>query len=212
MRLANHIDSPLIGKTINQVEKVPGIGVKAAEGMRESIKQHASVLERIFKKPINIGKSIGKELETNTGSLLKTVTGTGPVAMGVKKYFRGDRLAKYLEKNGKVPSNWLSYWWNIVYKGSRDRKAYIRKFIMANNLLDTFGIPSITTFEERFENDADFRDELARNPAFSNLVGNVTTEDELSMIGSRSENAPTKTGGFGKFFGLQFLKNLAQSL
>jgi hypothetical protein len=212
MRLANHINSPLIGKTINQVEKVPGIGGKAAEGMRESIKQHAGVLGKIFGKPINIGKSIGKELETNAGSFLKTVRGGGPVAMGIKKHFRGERLAKYLEKNGKVPSNWLSYWWNIVYKGSRDRKAYIRKFIMANNLLDVFGIPSLTAFEERFENDADFRTELAQNSAWTGLVGDMTNEEELSMIGSKAVGVSDKMGGFGKFFGLQFVKNLAQSL
>lgn len=212
MRLANHIDSPLIGKTINQIEKVPGIGGKAAEGMRESIRQHASVLGRIFNKPINIGKSIGKEIQTNKGSLLKTVTGRGPVAMGIKKHFRGQRLAQYLEKNGKVPSNWLSNWWNIVYKASRDRKAYVRKFIMANNLLDMFGIPSITTFEERFENDEDFRNQLAENPQFSNLVGEMTTEQELAMLNSDGESTGSKMGGFGQFFGLEFVKNLAQSL
>jgi hypothetical protein len=211
MRIANHIDSPLIGKTINQVEKIPGIGGKAAEGMRESIKQHAGVLQKIFNKPINIGKSIGKELETNAGSFLKTVRGSGPVAMGIKKHFRGERLAKFLEKNGKVPSNWLSYWWNIVYKGSRDRKAYIRKFIIANNLLDTFGIPSLTTFEERFENDSDFRTELSQNPLFSGLVGSVTTDDELSIINSKADNTP-KQSGFAKFFGLPMLKIMAQSL
>jgi hypothetical protein len=212
MRLANHIDNPLIGKTINQVEKVPGIGGKAAEGMRESIRQHASVLGGIFKKPINIGKSIGKEIDINKGSFLKTVTGTGPVAMGIKKYFRGERLAKYLEKNGRVPSNWLSYWWNIVYKGSRDRKAYIRKFIIANNLLDAFGIPSLTTFEERFENDANFRAELAQNSAWSGLVGDITTDDDLDIINSKSGKAPKKMSNITKFFGLNFLKNIAQNL
>jgi len=212
MRLGNHINNPLIGKTINGLEKVPGIGTKAADGMRTAVKEHANVLQRIFNKPIDIGKSIGKELDTNSGSFLKTITGRGPVGMGIKKHFRGERLAKYLKDNGKVPSTWLSHWWNIVYKGSRDRKAYIRKFIMANNLLDTFGIPSITTFEERFENDSSFREKLANNPLFSKLVGDVSTEKDLTDLGVGQKKPDGGISGFSKSIALQFLKNIAQSL
>jgi hypothetical protein len=214
-RLANHIDSPLIGKTINQVEKVPQIGPKAAEGMRESIRQHASVLGRIFNRPINIGKSIGKELTTNSGSFLKNITGRGPVAMGVKKYFRGQRLAKYLEKNGRVPSNWLSYWWNVVYKGSRDRKQYVRNFIMANNILDMFGLPSMSAFESKFENDANFREELANNDKFTELVGNVTTNHEMDIFNREStllSDTPKKSTFYSKALGLELIKKLAQGL
>jgi hypothetical protein len=187
MRLVNHIDEPLIGKTIQQVEKVPGIGRNAANGMREAVQQHANVLQRIFRRPINIGKSIGKEFADNSGSFLKTATGRGPVAMGIKKYFRGERLSKYILKNGKAPSNWVSTWYHIVYKGSRDRKAYARKFIIANNLLDFFGLPNIAAFEDRLENNADFRKRLAEDPRFTELVGETTSEQELKRINDETD-------------------------
>jgi hypothetical protein len=211
-RLGNHIDNPLIGKTINRIEKVPKIGKPAAEGMRDAIKEHASVLSKILNKPISIGKSIGKEIATNPGSLGKTILGRGPVGMGIKKHFRGERLAKYIEKNGKEPSTWLSYWWNIVYRGQKDRRAYVRNFIVANNLLNFFGIPSLSAFENKFENDEDFRDQLANDPRFSSLVGETTNETELSRINGMTSNESNSPGFFGTLFGLGFLKKIAQGL
>jgi hypothetical protein len=212
MKFGNHINNPLIGKTINQIEKVPTIGGKIAGGMRKSIKEHANVLERIFKRPIDISKSIGAEIKTNKASLLKTVAGKGPVAMGIKNHFRGERLAKYIEKNGREPSNWLSNWWNVVYKGRRDRKAYVKKFIMANNLLRFFNLPSFSDFEKKFETDADFRTQLANNPKFTDMIGEYTDSSDLDIINSQSIKQPEKSGGFGRFLGLGFLKNIAQSL
>ncbi len=214
-RLGNHINNPLIGKTINQVEKVPKIGANAANGMRESIKQHASVLERIFRKPIDISKSIGKEIATAKPSALKTMIGQGPVSQGIKKYFRGERLAKYVEKNGAKPSNWVSYWYNIVYKGRRDRKAYIKKFIMANNLLAFFGLPSFSAFEHKMETDEDFRTRIANDPTMSDLIGRTTDEGDLDDINNSLGISDRKKSGFEKFgqmMGIGLLKKLAQNL
>jgi hypothetical protein len=214
-RLGNHINNPLIGKTINQVEKVPKIGANAASGMRESIKQHANILERIFRKPIDISKSIGKEIVKAKPSILKTAIGQGPVSQGIKKYFRGDRLAKYVEKNGAVPSNWVSYWYNIVYKGRRDRKAYIKKFITANNLLAFFGIPSFSAFENKMENDEAFRTRIANDPTMSDLIGRITDKEDLDEINNSLGISNRKKSGFEKFgqmMGIGLLKKLAQNL
>lgn len=214
MRLENHINSPLIGKTINKLENVPGIGTTAAAGLRTSITQHAGVLGRLLDKPINISKSIGKEIKTNSGGLLKTMVGKGPVAQGIKKHFQGDRLARYIEKTGKVPSNWLSNWYNIVYKGSTDRKNYVKKFIIANNILNLFGLPNLSAFEEKFETDSNFREELAKNKSFSELVGNTTTEEQLNTINNATEGLKKDTGveKLSKALSLGFLKRIAQQI
>lgn len=213
-RLENHINSPLIGKTINSLEKVPGIGQTTASGLRASITEHANVLQRILKKPIDISKSIGREISTNQGGVLKQLVGKGPVAQGIKKHFQGERLVRYIEKTGKVPSNWLSNWYNIVYKGSRDRKKYVRKFIMANNILHMFGLPSITAFEEKFENDSKFREALAKNKLFSNLVGETTTEEQLNAINNASKSSGKDSGlsAISTALSLGFLKKIAQQM
>jgi hypothetical protein len=119
-------------------------------------------------------------------------------------------------KHGKAPSNWVSTWYHIVYKGSRDRKAYVRKFIIANNLLDFFGLPNIASFEERLENDASFRERLAEDPRFTQLVGETTSEQELNRINDESEEGgERKKYGFFDMMsdGMKFslFKKIAQS-
>lgn len=211
-KFGTHINDPRIGKTINKIEKSKKFGPDVANGLRETLNQHAGVLSKIFNKPIDISKSIGREIAKNEGGLIKTITGRGPVSMGIKNYFRGNRLAKYIEKNGKAPSNWLNNWYNIVYLGSIDRKQYVKNFISANNLLAVFGLPSLSAFENKFENDENFRNMLANNEKFTNLVGQTTSPEDLKMIERNTPEIPSLVGSeFGKMMGFGLMKKIAQS-
>jgi len=213
-RTAKYINNAKIGKTINSIEKLPKFGPQMAEGMRTGIKEHAGILQRILRKPIDISKSIGRELDKGTNSFFKNITGRGPVAMGIKKNFRDERLAKFIAKRGHAPSTWLSHWWHVVYQGSRDRKAYIIKFIMANNMLELFGLPSIESFERKFETDGNFRNQLANNPLFSGLVGDTTTDADLASI--ESEDGASQKGSslspLAQMMTMNVVKNFANKL
>jgi hypothetical protein len=58
LRLENHIDKPIIGKLLNQLDEVPKIGPKAANGLRSSLQGLANVLSRLLQKPISIATAI----------------------------------------------------------------------------------------------------------------------------------------------------------
>lgn len=213
LRLENHINKPVVGKVINQIERVPKVGPQAAKGLRESITQHAGILGRLLNKPINIAKSIGKEISTSKPSMLKSLVGRGPVAMGIKKHFQGQRLARFIEKNGQRAPNWLERWW--VVAGARyDRRAYMKHFIIANNLLEKFGLPNFESFIDLFQRDENFRNELANDEAFTEMVGNMTTEGELGMINQQAQKSESGSGMnmFTAAMGMNLLKKLAQSL
>lgn len=209
--LATHITNPKLGQQLNNLAKVPG-GKQAADGLYASLKQHAGILSRITQRPIDIAKSIGYEIRTTKSSFLGTLAGRGPVAMGIRKQFQRENLIKYIQKNGQAPSTWLSHWYHIVWKGRADRREYIKKFIIANNLLSFFGIPSFSSFERKFESDASFREKVAAHPAFANLVKGTTDDDDLNTINQAA--APEVDSGIFKFaqsLSLGLLKKVAQS-
>lgn len=193
-KVAELAKSPSVAKTVDNLSKINmSWGQKLKEG-----------LSSLTKFPV-----VG-----STKAGIDAVKAGEKFSAGLKNYFRGEKLASYVAKKGIEPQSFISKWWlNVAARGAR-RNAF-RKFIMANNLLDRFGIPSLTTFEERIANDENFRKRLSEDPQFSNYVGqNMSQEDLSSFEGQREPN--TSSGLFGNVFGgamsLAMLKNLAQKM
>jgi hypothetical protein len=198
--MGQYFTSPSITTTISQVEKVPGMGPKWANGMRQAVAENTSVLARL-KQPINMGKAVGKEIAAG-----------GKFSTGFKTFFRDQALAKYVAKKGMEPSNWLSKWWYVVRRGRKDRRDMVKYFVMANGLLATFGLPSFADFEDKMTNDAEFREKLANDPKFSKMVSGSVDSNELAQIegGSTSDNSSSGGGLLGAGMSLGMLKTLAK--
>ena len=126
----------------------------------------------------------------------KEVIGGGRFNTGLKDYFRGERLSKYFAKHGVLPENGIKRWWLNIQAGG-DRRAAFRKFIIANNLIAYFGIPSLTTFEEKLSNDAEFRKKISNDPKISDYIAQNYNENEESKTSStnsdKSSTASTKS-------------------
>ena len=199
VKIGEHLTSPVVGKTISQIEKVPGMGPKWANGMRQSVAEHTSVLSRL--KPVQMGKAIGKEISAG-----------GKFSTGYKTFFKDQALAKYVAKKGMAPKTWLGNWWNVVRKGRKDRRNMVKYFVISNNLLDTLGLPSFEAFEDKMSNDSAFREKMANDPQFSKMVSSSVTPEELSQIegGSTSNTESGKSGLLGGAMSLGMLKTLAQ--
>jgi hypothetical protein len=175
------------------------MGTKWANGMRQSIAEHTSVLGRL--KPVQMTKAIGKE-----------VAAGGKLSTGFKTFFRDQALAKYVAKKGMEPKTWLSNWWNVVRKGRKDRRDMVKYFVIANGILNKFGLPNFTAFEEKMSTDAEFREKLANDPQFSKMVSGSVDSNELSQSEGGSSTNKSNSGG-GLLVGgmsLGMLKSLAQ--
>jgi len=196
IKMGQYFTSPVIGKTISQIEKVPGMGPKWASGMRQSIAEHTSVLGRL--KPVQMTKAIGKE-----------VIAGGKFSTGYRTFFRDQALAKYVAKKGMEPKTWLGNWWNVVRRGRKDRRDMVKYFIIANGVLDAFGLPNFTAFEEKMSNDAEFREKMANDPQFSKMVSSSVDSEELAQI---EGGAKSNDGGglLGAGMSLGMLKTLAK--
>jgi hypothetical protein len=87
----------------------------------------------------------------------------------------------------------------------------VKYFIISNNLLTTFGLPSFEAFEEKISGDAEFREKLANDPKFSQMVSKSVSPEELQTIEGGSTS---NTGGGGGILGggmsLGLLKTLAK--
>lgn len=196
LKIQQHLGNPKIGQLIKQVEDIPGFGKTWGRGLSEAINQNRIAVAEI-KGLSSLPKTIGKEISAG-----------GKFSTGFKSFFQEKALAKYVAKRGMEPSNWLSRWWNVVRTGRKDRRDLIKKFIIANGILDIFGLPSFEVFEQKFEQDENFRNQLANNPQFSNVVNESgVTPQELSTIESSGEKSG---GGMGTFMNLAMLKTLAK--
>lgn len=196
IKMGEYFTNPAIGKTISQIEKVPGVGTKWAGGMRQAVAENVSVLSKI-KQPLNMGKAISKEIAAG-----------GKFSTGYKTFFKDQALAKYVAKKGMEPKTWLSNWWNVVRRGRKDRRDMIKYFVITNGILDKFGLPNFSSFEEKMSNDAEFREKIANDPQFSKMTSNSVSPDELSTI----EGGNTNDGGgmIGSAMSVGLLKMLAK--
>jgi hypothetical protein len=198
VKIGEHLTNPAITKTINGIEKVPGIGTKMASGLRKSIAEHSSVISRL--KPVRLGKTITKDVAA--GAKLST---------SYKQFFRNEALAKYVTKKGMEPKTWLSNWWNVVRAGRKDRRNMVKYFVMSSNILKMFGLSDYESFEEKMSNDPEFRAKIANDPKFSSMVSKSVSPEELRTIeggskGSSDSGESLTSGGMS----LGMLKSLAQ--
>jgi len=190
-----------------------------------------STIKGIGKKDSNLGttlKSSYSELATKLksssemipgGKVLsglkaggKEVVAGGKFKTGLKDYFRGERLSKYFAKHGVLPEKGIQKWW-INVSARQDRRNAFRTFIGTNNLLDWFGIPSLTSFEERMSNDPSFREKIANDPKTSDYIAqNSQSGDETSpnTQSGGDENKSSLPGIMGGMMSLSAIKKLAQ--
>lgn len=195
VKVAEHASNPKLVGTINKIEKIPGVG-GIAGGLRKSL---SSISETAVKlTPVKAAVKVGKDV--GSGAKLST---------SLKSFFKDRALSKYVEKKGMEPSNWLSKWWNVTRVGRKDRRNTVKQFIIANGILDLFGLPSFDAFENKFETDANFREQLANDPKFSAIVNRTTTPEDLASIegGSTGESGGGLLGGT---MGLGVIKMLAK--
>ena len=164
-KLSKYVKSPAVEKTVEGITKVNSkLGSKLKSGLSEI--------------------SGGSALSGLKAGADEVIAG-GKFGRGLKDYFQGERLTKYFAKHGVLPETGVQRWWlNVQARG--DRRAAFRKFIGANNLLAYFGIPSLTTFEEKMSNDAEFRKKVADDPKTSDYIAQNYTEGDEEKSSNKS--------------------------
>jgi len=178
-KIGKQMDNPAINKLVSQVGKKTPQGAEALTG---AIAYQKGLFGKISSSVGNTTAKVGSTLERGIGKTMK-------------QNFQDKALQKYLIKTGGVaPSNFLSRWWNVVYKGRLDRKNAVRKIIFGSNFLGLLGFPNIESLE-RAMSDPKQAEELMKNPEFAQLY--------KSGIGNL-------LGGAGSFVGLNVLKSLAR--
>lgn len=171
-KLGKYVKSPAVEKTVEGITKVnSSLGNKLKSGLKEIS---------------------GAGAIAGVGAGAKEVLAGGKFGRGLKDYFQGQRLTNYYIKNGVVPEQGIKRWWLNVQAGG-DRRAAFRKFIGANNLLAYFGIPSLTTFEEKLSNDAEFRKKIADDPKTSDYIAQNYNDSEPKKDSSDEPSQPTTT-------------------
>lgn len=124
----------------------------------------------------------------------KEVIAGGSFVRGLKDYFQGERLTKYFVRHGVLPEKGIKTWW-LKVGARKDRRNSFRKFIGANNLLNYFGVPSITTFERKLSDDAEFRNKVANDPKISDYIAKNYNSDEESESSSNDDTTQSKNDG-----------------
>jgi hypothetical protein len=192
------MDNPAINKLVAQVGKKTPQGAEALTG---AIAYQKSLFSKVGSTVSDASAKVGSTLERGLGKTMKQT-------------FQDKALQKYLIKTGGVaPSNFLSRWWNVVYKGRLDRKNAVRKLIFGSNLLGALGFPNIESLERAMA-DPKQADELMKNPQFAQFYNQATTpEEQQSMAQPEPEKESgigNLLGGAGSFVGLNVLKSLAR--
>jgi len=183
--LSQYAKSPSVTKTVESIGKVNG--------------SWGSSLKEMLNK---LGGHTVAGLKAGGKSVVSGNTFRG----GLKDYFKGQRLSKYYAKRGVLPEKGIKMWWqNVLARG--DRRNAFRKFIMANNLLSHFGIPSLSSFEDKMSTDDDFKRKVADDPMMSDYIAQNSNENDFNMSGEKESSSPSETNTMS----LSFLKKLAQS-
>ncbi len=197
-KIGKQMDNPAINKLVAQVGKKTPQGAEALTG---AIAYQKSLFSKLGSTVSDASAKVGSTLERGLGKTMKQT-------------FQDKALQKYLIKTGGVaPSNFLSRWWNVVYKGRLDRKNAVRKLIFGSNLLGALGFPNIESLERAMA-DPKQADELMKNPQFAQFYNQATTpEEQQSMAQPEPEKESgigNLLGGAGSFVGLNVLKSLAR--
>jgi hypothetical protein len=179
-----------VTKTIDSVSKIN-------KGWGQKLKDGIDSLTSIFTKVKPIA-AIKKGVDT-------AIAG-GKFSAGLKGYYQGERLSKFLAKRGVEPSGFIQKWW-IKFGARQDRKSSFKNFIMSNNLLQTFGLPSLSSLENKIENDEEFREKMADNEQMSNFIAQNSDETYLKP---EEEKKSTKSPDFlSGLLNVSVLKKLA---
>ena len=170
-QLGKYVKTPAVEKTVQGITKVNSyLGAKLKSGLSE----------------ISGGSVIA-----GTKAAAKEIAAGGKFGKGLKDYFQGQRMTNYFIKKGVVPEKGIKRWWMNIQAGG-DRRAAFRKFISTNNLLAYFGIPSLTTFERKMSEDAEFRKKVADDPKTSDYIARNFDEDSKKSLES-SDNTEQST-------------------
>lgn len=206
LKMAKHFDNPSVVKTIDGVSKINKSWGEKLMGGLGSLKSASLKL-----KPVRLGQRVGQEIAAQgTPGVLKTLAGRGPVSMGIKNFFREERLAQYIAKKGVKPSTWVSNWWNVVRGGRKDRRNMVKALIVSSGILKMFGFGDYDSFERELGTNPELAARLANDPNFSNVVNNSgVTAQELSGINGEKSEGPGVMGGV---MGLGMLKMMAKML
>lgn len=206
LKMAKHFDNPGVVKTIGGVSKINSSWGEKMMGGVNTLKTVAGKL-----KPVRMAQRVGQEIATQgPAGFLKTMAGRGPVAMGIKNFFREERLAQYIAKKGSKPSTWVSNWWNVVRGGRRDRRNMVKALIISSGILNMLGLPSFESFESELEKNPELANRLANDPNFSAVVNNSgVTDAELAQINGQQSGG---AGVMGGVMGLGVLKMMAKML
>jgi len=186
--LSKYANSPSVTKTVDGISKINS-------GWGSSLKNMLN----------KIGGSAVSGLKSGSQSVIAGKT----FRSGLKDYFKGQRLSKYFAKRGVLPERGVSIWWQNVL-ARQDRKNAFRKFIMANNMLAYFGVPSLSSFEDKLSNDEEFRNKVANNPELSDYIAQNTNPNELNL--NTEKKSSSDSLGFGGTMSIPMLKRLAQFL
>ncbi len=157
---------------------------------------------------------IGKEIATQpSAGYLKMLSGRGPVATGMKAFFREEKLAQYIAKRGMEPTNWLSKWWNITRAGRQSRKDMFRSIVAASQVAKMFGLPNLSMNQlDRAMLDDRFKTALANDPQVSQYIAQNTNPEDLSQIeaGVNTNQGGESVNPFAGILGIGLLKTLAK--
>jgi hypothetical protein len=169
-KLGKYVKTPAVEKTVQGISKInSNLGSRLASGL---------------------GEITGGSAIAGTKAAAKEVMAGGKFGRGLKDYFQGERLTNYFIKHGVVPEKGIKRWWLNVQAGG-DRRAAFRKFISTNNLLAYFGIPSLTMFEQKMSEDAEFRKKVADDPKTSDYIAKNFNQEEKSPSSSNEPNNDT---------------------
>jgi hypothetical protein len=188
--LSKYVKSPVVEKTVEGISSV-------SSGLGSSLKSGLSELS-------GVGGALGG-LKSGAQEVIKG----GKFGRGLKDYFQGERLTGYFAKHGVLPEKGIQKWWlNVQARG--DRRNAFRKFISTNNLLAYFGIPSLTTFERKLSDDAEFRKKVANDPKMSDYIaqnyegGSSSGQQSGALdVANHSEEPKSQSNPFGNM-----LKNI----
>jgi hypothetical protein len=213
-------------KTLKAAKTETAIAVKLAENPQMAAKvaelAKSPAVEKTIEGLSKVNMSWGQKLREGLSSLTRfpvvggakagidSIKTGGKFSTGLKNFFRNEKLASYVTKHGMEPQSFISKWWLNVSARTARKNAF-RKFIMANNLLAKFGIPSLTTFEEKIATDAEFRKKLAEDPQFGQYVGQDMTPEEFNgMRGGEERTSGGAPNAISTLYGLGMLKTLAK--
>jgi len=204
-------------KIAEALAKQPAVAAKVTELANSTVVK--KTVENLSKVNKGWGASLGEAI-----SKLKVIGGIkggakevakgGSFAKGMKNFYQGEKIAKYAAKQGIPADKIVLNWWQ-KYGARTDRRNSFRRFIMANNMLAFFGIPTLTTFEHKMDTDPEFRNKVANNDAMSQYIGQNTapaTGYNYSEPSTTADNQQTDNNGgiLGGIASLSAIKMLAR--